>query len=116
MTDPSGNVSQPLTRQVVYTYWPKCINSTVGVEDQSIESLMKIYPNPSSGIFNIDLNGKLVENVKVKVYDAMGKAIYESQSSNTSMIEIDLSNNASGVYMLNMEIDGVIYSRRLVIQ
>lgn len=116
VTDPSGNVSQPLTRQVVYTYWPKCINSTVGVEDQSIESLMKIYPNPSSGIFNIDLNGKLVENVKVKVYDAMGKAIYESQSSNTSMIEIDLSNNASGVYMLNMEIDGVIYSRRLVIQ
>ena len=66
--------------------------STSGFE--AISSL-KVYPNPSTGIFNIATQ----ENVTVEVYDLVGKAIVK-KAMTVGSNSIDISNYASGMYLL----------------
>jgi hypothetical protein len=56
-----------------------------------------IYPNPSTGIFNISLQ----EDATVEVHDMLGKVIYANKvkaGNNT----IDISNYQSGLYILKL--------------
>src|SRR6185437_1464359 len=67
----------------------------VKVESEKVE----VYPNPSNGVFSIEVNNeKLKVNSEVEVYNMMGEKIYTAQlnSSNTQM---DLSNNTDGIYL-----------------
>lgn len=114
--DPSGNTSQPLTRQVVYTYWPKCFNSTVSVKDINLESTIKCYPNPSSGTFKIDFQGRTVQNAEIKVMDALGKVVYSTVIDGVNEHNIQLDNAAPGVYSIQIIVDGTAVNSRIVIQ
>ena len=60
-------------------------------------STLKVYPNPSNTVFNIDID----VNATVKVIDVLGKQIVDKNIiSGTS--QIDLSNYASGIYLLKI--------------
>src|SRR5690606_5197250 len=91
VTDPSGNTSAEFTRLAYFTYWPKCNNSTVSVEDvRTAEDRVTIYPNPSTGIFNIDLNGALAQNVSIEVYNNVGQVVLRKAVNElTSQYDID---------------------------
>ena len=117
VTDPSNNTSQEFTRLVQYTYWPRCINSTVGIDATSIEQTVSVYPNPSTGFVNIDMKGALVKNATIEVYNAMGqRVISENYTDATSKFELNLSNNAKGIYTIKLVADGVTVTKRVVIQ
>lgn len=66
--------------------------STTGFE--AISSL-KVYPNPSTGIFTIATQ----EDLTVEVFDLVGKAIVK-QTITIGSKSIDISNYASGIYLL----------------
>ena len=70
--------------------------STSGVES----NLITIYPNPSSGIFNINCNVDS-DNLVIEVYNALGQKILDQKilSENTS---VDLSKYAKGIYYLKV--------------
>jgi hypothetical protein len=91
VTDPSGNTSNIFTRMVEYTYWPKCINSTVGIENVKANESVNIYPNPNTGLFNIDLNGALTQNALVEVFNTMGQKVFSQVYTEAAgKFEIDL--------------------------
>jgi len=73
-----------------------CVDQFGGINEYNSAQLIEVYPNSSSGIFNIE---QLVENstLSISVYDAFGKEILNQQLTTTSSI-IDLSENAAGVY------------------
>ncbi len=71
-----------------------------------IDAITKIYPNPSNGLFTIQLDKK----AEVKVMNILGSVVYNQNLSGKS--KIDLSNQASGIYFLN--IDGV--SQKIIIK
>ncbi len=118
VTDLSGNVSLPFTVNVIYTYWPKCYNSTSGVKTiTNVEERVNIYPNPTSGNFTIDLKGALSRNTVIEVYNVMGqKVATEYFSESTDKFEIDLTGKASGVYTVKVIADGQTVIKRVVIQ
>ncbi len=65
-------------------------------ETQSTSNTITLYPNPNNGQFTIQLpstTGKLIQ-----VYDMLGEIIYNKKINEASM-QIDLSNNNSGVYL-----------------
>ncbi|WP_338378718.1 LamG-like jellyroll fold domain-containing protein [uncultured Flavobacterium sp.] len=70
--------------------------ATVTLETKSFGiSNVKVYPNPSTGIFTIDI----VEELEFTVYDIVGKTIINQKSlvgSNT----LDLSRFEKGIYLL----------------
>jgi hypothetical protein len=55
-----------------------------------------IYPNPTSGEINLELNG---EPSRFSIYDLTGKSLLYMQSSNSSK-KIDIRNFENGIYIL----------------
>lgn len=60
----------------------------------------RIFPNPSTGIFNIEL--ETTDAVNLSVMDLSGKVILTEQYS-SSMHRLDLSALQTGIYMLRLE-------------
>lgn len=118
VTDPSGNTSFPFTRTVEYTYWPKCFNSTVGINNvKSAEESVSTYPNPSGGRVTIDLQGALVRNATIEVYNALGQKVMSTElTETTSKFDIDLTGNTSGVYTIRLVAGGQVITKRIILQ
>ncbi|MEI8201728.1 MAG: T9SS type A sorting domain-containing protein [Bacteroidota bacterium] len=58
-----------------------------------------IYPNPSEGLFNVKLSqGTLAE---INVYSMTGEVVYR-KTSNESFVTVDLSNQASGIFVMQV--------------
>ena len=72
----------------------------VFVELKELEEDMSIYPNPTTGLINLNLNGNQ-QIQTVNLFDVHG------QHFNTSVIsnEIDLSEFSSGIYFMEVQFD-----------
>ncbi|MCB9194783.1 MAG: DUF2271 domain-containing protein [Flavobacteriales bacterium] len=65
--------------------------------DDNEGSSVRIYPNPSSGIFNINYSNADA----MKVLDILGNVIYSQRLSNANgLVDIDLSSYENGVYFV----------------
>ena len=78
---------------------------------------IKVYPNPSSGIFNIEIpkldNKKLI----IKVYNILGSLIYTNIITGGEGQQIDISDKAAGIYFLSIESDNTaVLNRNLIIK
>lgn len=77
---------------------------------------MKVFPNPSQGIFSVDLpKFSAQQRVQLSVYDMSGVRQYQAKEESTSQIELDLSNLPTGVYFLRATLADNIMTTRLVI-
>jgi len=74
--------------------------------------LINVYPNPSDGKYTVELNGK-GNGAAVEVYNLVGELIYRSVIKNDKS-EIDLSNNASGVYFTCIKTSDTIYYSKII--
>ena len=75
----------------------------------------KIYPNPSNGIFTINNEQLIINNLTIT--NITGKIIYNSQFSTfNSQFSIDISNQPAGIYFINIKTETGIYTEKLIIQ
>jgi len=66
-------------------------------------SNLKIYPNPTNGIVNIDLgNTNLDSKSIVKLFDIQGRII-STKEMHTTIDNINVSNLSDGVYLISIE-------------
>jgi len=65
-----------------------------------IDRGIKIYPNPTKDILNIDLNGKHFKTLEV--YSIEAKKIITLDISSKAMIEINMSQYPAGIYMVTL--------------
>ncbi len=74
--------------------------STTGIDNISASSDINLYPNPTSGIFNVDY--KMATSIKVM--NTLGVVVHEEkvEQGNTGTKSIDLSNFANGLYLVNV--------------
>ncbi|WMI70226.1 LamG-like jellyroll fold domain-containing protein [Mangrovimonas sp. YM274] len=79
--------------------------NSLGVEETLMDN-MKVYPNPTSGDLNVNLNG-VYENVQVQLVSITGKVVGQYQFDNTNGFAIDLNNINSGLYFLNLKADNL---------
>ena len=87
---------------------------TVGL-DEAVLSDITIYPNPSTGQFNLDLT-KIQSEVQVAIYDGVGKQVYRGSAKN-ELVQIDLSGLASGMYHIVLrDAEGASVTKRVSIQ
>lgn len=78
------------------------------------EENIKISPNPSQGIFNIQSN-KNTNISEVTILNSQGKSIRQSSNFN-SKTTLDLSNENSGIYFLKIQFeDGSSKTEKLVL-
>ncbi|MFI5203844.1 MAG: T9SS type A sorting domain-containing protein [Flavobacteriales bacterium] len=80
------------------------------------EEAIHIYPNPSSGVFQIQMKNKVPVKSEMVIYNALGQKIYESAFQQFTHVILDLSNQSNGVYTMQLIMDGRLYSRKIIIQ
>ena len=80
--------------------------------DNFITEAISIYPNPSNGIFNLNLKGN--EAQYVEVYDVAGNMVYKDQHINGSY-SINLSSMVNGSYIVILKLNDKIV-RQMVIK
>jgi len=70
---------------------------------------LNLFPNPTTGKFYLSIENDLTGEMHIYIVDLNGKMIYTSttQKSNENFVkEIDISEEAPGVYFLNVVFDG----------
>ncbi len=73
---------------------------------------IEIYPNPTDGLLYIRSNNTIN---KVIVTDLTGKVILD-EIGGSNEVEIDLSSNAQGMYLLNVVTDNDFYVEKVVLK
>jgi hypothetical protein len=91
---------------------------TLGVANLLSPSQLSIYPNPSGGTFNLELNSDKDINGELAVTDVTGKIVYH-QALNTSGFYksvINLNNCARGFYLLQLRTSEGLISKSISLQ
>lgn len=89
--------------------------------DQSLDKDVFVYPNPNNGEFTLNFKGFKTLNTKTQIIiiDALGKKVYEQNlllSDNLDSYQIIPSEKiAKGFYFMSCTIDGVIYTKKVVV-
>jgi hypothetical protein len=92
--------------------WPLGVN-------QVEATTMSVYPNPSTGIFNLTLGNVPADQVELVVLNVNGQVVTTSTAAASNGIitdVIDLGNAASGIYFLQVNINGSVSTLRLNVQ
>lgn len=79
-------------------------------------SEISIYPNPNNGKFEVVKNDlKFRESYTFEIYDIRGGLIFQSTTANKKL-EIDLTNQAKGIYFIKMNHGETFLSKKIVIR
>ncbi|MBP6334433.1 MAG: T9SS type A sorting domain-containing protein [Bacteroidia bacterium] len=93
------------------------VNLITGVTDISNQMTINVYPNPSSGKFEL-----MIDNVNsafdLSIMDVIGQKIFADlhSGSNTYSTSIDLSSAAKGIYFLQIRTPEGVLTKRILLQ
>ena len=75
---------------------------------------LKLYPNPSDGIINLEWNTNLTEEMKISVFDLLGRQVETFNLKAGQIVQKDLSHLEDGVYIFRYEgINKTIQTKRI---
>ena len=80
---------------------------------------LEIYPNPTRGVFSMNLYLNKQESINVSVYNELGQLMTEEHyGTQTGKVvkQYDLSNYSKGVYLLKVSTDDGVEFKKIVVQ
>lgn len=92
------------------TCWPASVGNI------SDSDLIRVYPNPFGGQFQVDLSAVENQEAQVKVYTITGQMIYSNKVKTGSVSTIDLNLFAAGTYWLEVQLNEGVYQKQMVKQ
>ena len=93
------------------------ITSAVGVAESASggENGVKIYPNPNSGVFTVEIYDLKSTVYDLRVYDVLNREIFNSHVVNRTSY-IDLRGHPAGIYNLQVITDQGISNNKIIIE
>jgi len=85
-------------------------NNTVLSNDSFATTKVKLYPNPTSNILNIEAGANIQT---IAVYNILGQEVM-NREANDSTIRLDVSSLNAGVYVIKTMIDGNVSSTKFI--
>jgi hypothetical protein len=87
------------TNGCVYVYSQGYVYAlSTGIDALNISNAIHVYPNPSSGVVNINAGALGDQSYNVTIYDMTGKVLITVNDANT----IDMSELSNGIYFVNI--------------
>jgi hypothetical protein len=115
----SGSYSLLVTDIHGCTGWSNVIEYTyVGIEDpEGAEIGLKIMPNPTEGVFEIQANFGTKTKTRIEIYDMLGKRVIQPQDE--SLVgefarQYNLNHLSDGVYTVKIVAGEKTYIKRLI--
>jgi hypothetical protein len=112
LISPDGNVNITNNANGCNSDLQVLMECSVGLEENAtFNENITIYPNPASGIISVtSKDGCAIE--QVNIYNYIGQIVLCTQNS---LETIDVSMLANGMYVIAIQIDGRIISKKLII-
>ena len=92
------------------------VNRPVGVETGSFESMVSVYPNPSTGMFRVSA-GSGHELSAIEIIDQTGRVVFTELLEGVAHAEVDASVLEPGIYFMRLSAkNGMATIKRIAIQ
>ncbi|HEX8516260.1 MAG TPA: T9SS type A sorting domain-containing protein [Bacteroidia bacterium] len=92
------------------------INMLVGVDETAGASALKIYPNPATGVFSIDVTDLQNERMELSVYNYLGELIERKAPTSNTTLNVDISTQNKGVYFVEIKTENKIFRDKIILQ
>jgi hypothetical protein len=90
------------------------------LEETGVESKLKVssYPNPSRGLFKLQLQGFATEKAELMIYDAKGTLVQRRiiAAGKNNVVEVNLTGKAKGLYYLKVVGGKDTISTKVIVQ
>ena len=90
-------------------------SQTLSINDVDfLNKNIDIYPNPSAGIFNIEM--KNISDFHYEIFDISGKSITNKIEVTLNSFEINLSKYSHGIYFLKLQSNEGVITKKLIVK
>ncbi len=80
-----------------FQFW----DTLLGINDFNSSLGLNLYPNPTNSLLNIELKNSGV-NLTFQVFDILGKQVINGTPNSEELLQIDVSNLESGLYIIKI--------------
>jgi hypothetical protein len=84
-----------------------------GIEENSFEDQINIYPNPANNHINITKEND-IDDLSITIYNTIGQILYSEQEINSNSSQIDISNISNGLLFIKIESDNNSFTYKLL--
>lgn len=97
------------------------ISGTVGLSELANSIGLSIYPNPTSSSSTLEFNSPVDSKASVSVFDVTGRVVEEASFTAIagSLTKYEINRNSilkSGVYFVNLDLNGQKVTKKLIVQ
>jgi len=110
--DGSGNKAQDYTKYVDVSY---C--ETYSINDNDLAGNIALYPNPTSGQFNLEVELNSLEQLTINIVNVLGEVVLEVENNEVlnSSYKVDLSEFSNGVYYVSIKTANSVMVKQVVL-
>jgi hypothetical protein len=91
------------------------VTNTAGINAIDNHDVVEIFPNPSSGMFNVEIKGNSIAQISISVYDILGRNVKTVEGLNTNKVSVNLSDQPSGNYFIKVSSDNYSFYKKITI-
>jgi hypothetical protein len=95
-------------------YWNFDVLNVTSIS-ASLESQLRLYPNPTSGFVQVALSNELIGS-SLRISDVLGRVVVRMNHVMDDNVSIDLSDIQPGIYIVDLVGDNGRKSQRLLIE
>jgi hypothetical protein len=111
---PVPETAQYLITEAMWGIWFAQGERGLDIEERKNQGQVFAYPNPSSGLFRLTLFPEPKGNVEIKVFDARGALVTTLQAGEGPERTIDLGRLPKGMYILQVQSEGMLLYEKLL--
>ncbi len=98
-----GNIRGGLT---IYTDKNYITNNST-VSKTKVQEVLSLYPNPATNDLRIKLAKSIDKPVQLTIYNSLGQIVQSNQQTSSNQVyHLNISNLSTGVFFINIQIDG----------
>lgn len=95
-----------------YTSFP-----LVGIADITAEdAIFNVYPNPAYSTVTLDLKAFSGKSLSIELFDALGRKVKDISKIKTEQYTITRGNLPNGIYLVNVIVEGKLYSKKIMFE
>ena len=123
LIDPTGKIDNAGKATITEAVSNGYVNgSNAGLYENltnQLDEIIKVYPNPASDAATIEILLQNEASVQIKLIDASGKEVSSRDYGKVNgswIVPVDTKNLESGMYLIQLEINGQTISKRLIVE
>lgn len=89
----------------------------LAISNNTLKPVVEIYPNPANDFVNIDFNDFVKSEINIQIFDITGKSVYLNNRnlSVEKSVQIKIADYAKGIYIIKINSEEFIFTKRLII-